>query len=160
MIEGGKEGRVYVHLLKITEVVPGRRLQYSWQYKGYEGLSYVTFELFAEGDKTRLRLTHEGLETFPQEVADLKRVIEQYPQSRDARRELGISYYQQHNYDAAMEQFENAETHHPLWNAAQRQLREGGLVPQLSSDVVGPEDSGSVRSPMAGTPELTTRSGP
>ena len=71
--EGGKEGRVYVHLLKITEVVPGRRLQYSWQYKGYEGLSYVTFELFAEGDKTRLRLTHEGLETFPQEVADLKR---------------------------------------------------------------------------------------
>ena len=70
--EGGKEGRVYLHLLKITEVVPGKKLQYSWQYKGYEGLSYVTFELFAEGDKTRLRLTHEGLETFP-DVADFRR---------------------------------------------------------------------------------------
>jgi hypothetical protein len=25
----------------------------------------VTFELFADGDKTRLKLRHEGLETFP-----------------------------------------------------------------------------------------------
>jgi hypothetical protein len=25
----------------------------------------VTFELFADGDKTQLKLTHEGLETFP-----------------------------------------------------------------------------------------------
>jgi len=25
----------------------------------------VTFELFPEGSKTRVRLTHEGLETFP-----------------------------------------------------------------------------------------------
>jgi Flp pilus assembly protein TadD len=40
------------------------------------------------------------------EIADLKKVVEQYPQSRDARRELGITYYQQHNYDAAMEQFQ------------------------------------------------------
>jgi hypothetical protein len=25
----------------------------------------VTFELFAQGNKTRLKLTHEGLESFP-----------------------------------------------------------------------------------------------
>jgi tetratricopeptide (TPR) repeat protein len=37
---------------------------------------------------------------------DLKKVVEQYPQSRDARRELGISYYQQHKQQEAMEQFE------------------------------------------------------
>ena len=42
-----------------------KKLKYSWQYRDYEGLSFVTFELFAEGDKTRLKLTHEGLETFP-----------------------------------------------------------------------------------------------
>lgn len=41
-----------------------------------------------------------------QEITDLKKVVEQYPQSRDARRELGISYYQRHDYDAAREQFE------------------------------------------------------
>jgi len=63
--EGRNEGRVYLHLCKVTEVVPGKKLKYSWRYKGYEGLSFVTFELFAEGDKTKLRLTHEGLETFP-----------------------------------------------------------------------------------------------
>jgi tetratricopeptide (TPR) repeat protein len=40
------------------------------------------------------------------EVADLKRVVEMYPQSRDARRELGISYYQQDSTKLAIEQFE------------------------------------------------------
>jgi Flp pilus assembly protein TadD len=39
------------------------------------------------------------------EVADLQEVVRQYPDSRDARRELGISYYQQHKNDLAMEQF-------------------------------------------------------
>ena len=40
------------------------------------------------------------------EVADLKRVVEQFPESRDARRELGISYAQQDRVEEAMEQFE------------------------------------------------------
>jgi Tfp pilus assembly protein PilF len=39
------------------------------------------------------------------EIADLKEVVAQYPQSRDARRELGISYYQQHRVEDAMAQF-------------------------------------------------------
>jgi uncharacterized protein YndB with AHSA1/START domain len=63
--EGSNEDRRYMHLCKITEVVPGKKLQYSWRYEGHEGNSFVTFELFDEGDKTRLKLTHEGLETFP-----------------------------------------------------------------------------------------------
>ncbi len=40
------------------------------------------------------------------EVADLQRVVEQFPQSRDARRELGIAYYQQHRTDDALAQFQ------------------------------------------------------
>jgi tetratricopeptide (TPR) repeat protein len=39
------------------------------------------------------------------EIADLVEVVRQYPDSRDARRELGISYYQQHKDDEAMQQF-------------------------------------------------------
>jgi tetratricopeptide (TPR) repeat protein len=39
------------------------------------------------------------------EVADLQKVVAQYPESRDARRELGISYYQQDRLEEAMEQF-------------------------------------------------------
>jgi tetratricopeptide (TPR) repeat protein len=40
------------------------------------------------------------------EVADLQKVVEQFSQSRDARRELGIAYYQQHRSDDAIAQFE------------------------------------------------------
>jgi uncharacterized protein YndB with AHSA1/START domain len=59
------EGMKYHHLCKVTEVIPQKKLAYTWRYKGYEGNSLVTIELFAEGDKTRLKLTHEGLESFP-----------------------------------------------------------------------------------------------
>jgi tetratricopeptide (TPR) repeat protein len=48
-----------------------------------------------------------------QEIADLKQVVEQYPKSRDARRELGISYYQQHHYSEAIEQFETLQAIDP-----------------------------------------------
>lgn len=63
---GQNEGISFLHLCKIIEVIPGKKLKYSWRYKDHEGNSFVTFELFPEGDKTRVRLTHEGLETFPQ----------------------------------------------------------------------------------------------
>ncbi len=62
---GGPPDKQYLHLCKVTEVVPGKRLSYSWRYDGYEGNSFVTFELFEEGEKTRLKLTHTGLDTFP-----------------------------------------------------------------------------------------------
>ena len=71
--EGGSEEMRYLHLCKITEVVPGKKLQYSWRYDGYAGNSFVTFELFPDGDKTRLKLTHEGLETFPTDNKDFAR---------------------------------------------------------------------------------------
>jgi Flp pilus assembly protein TadD len=41
-----------------------------------------------------------------QEIADFLRVVQMYPESRDARRELGISYYQQKDEHVALEQFE------------------------------------------------------
>jgi len=59
------DAKKYLHLCKITEVVTGKKITYSWRYDGFEGNSFVTFELFPEGDKTRLKLTHKGLETFP-----------------------------------------------------------------------------------------------
>ena len=44
------------------------------------------------------------------EIADFENVVRQYPESRDARRELGISYYQQHRYKDAEQQFEALQT--------------------------------------------------
>lgn len=61
----GHKGEQYLHLCKITDVVPLKKLQYTWRYDKYEGNSTVTFELFKEGVQTRLKLTHEGLDSFP-----------------------------------------------------------------------------------------------
>lgn len=47
-----------------------KKLSYSWRYDGLEGNSIVTFELFEEGDNTRLKLSHAGLETFFQNGPD------------------------------------------------------------------------------------------
>ena len=72
--EGGSEEKSYTHLCEVTEVVPGKMLTHSWAYKDYPGESYVTWELFDEGNgKTRIRLTHRGLETFPQNTTDFSR---------------------------------------------------------------------------------------
>lgn len=62
---GPPDGIQYKHLCEVTEVIKEKKLTYSWRYDGYEGISYVTFELSPEGDKTKLTLTHTGLETFP-----------------------------------------------------------------------------------------------
>jgi uncharacterized protein YndB with AHSA1/START domain len=63
------EGNSYHHLCKITEVIPETKIAYTWRYKGEPGDSLVTFELVPNGEKTMLKLTHEGLETFPQTPA-------------------------------------------------------------------------------------------
>ena len=67
---GGSEERKYLHLCKITEVIPGKKLSYSWKYEDYEGDTLVTFELFPQNDQTLVRLTHSGLESFPADNPD------------------------------------------------------------------------------------------
>ena len=69
----GHKGESYLHLCKITEMIPNKKLSYSWRYNGYPGISYVTFELFQEGGKVRLKLTHKGLETFGTDNPDFAR---------------------------------------------------------------------------------------
>ena len=70
------EGMTYHHLCKVTEVIPQKKLAYTWRYKGHEGDSLVTFELFADGDETRLKLTHQGLQTFPKTAAFARKNFE------------------------------------------------------------------------------------
>ena len=70
------EGNSYHHLCKVTEVVPQKKIAYTWRYKGEPGDSLVAFELFAEGDKTRLKLTHSGIEMFPKTPAYARKSFE------------------------------------------------------------------------------------
>lgn len=63
--DGGPPERVYHHICQVTEVVPGKKLTHTWRYDGEPGLSWVSWELFPEGEGTRVKLTHIGLESFP-----------------------------------------------------------------------------------------------
>jgi len=60
----GEKGEKYLHLCKVLEVLDGNMISYSWRYDNHPGNSVVIFELFEEGDKTKLKLTHTGMETF------------------------------------------------------------------------------------------------
>src|SRR3989440_4807733 len=70
------EGVRYHHLCNITEIVPQKKIAYTWRYKGEPGDSLVTFELFPEGGKTRLKVTHTGIETFPKTPAYARKKFE------------------------------------------------------------------------------------
>jgi uncharacterized protein YndB with AHSA1/START domain len=72
-IAGKDENSQYAHICVVTEVIPGRKLTYSWRYGSHKGISYVTFELFSQGPQTRLKFTHTGVETFPADIPDFAR---------------------------------------------------------------------------------------
>jgi len=57
-------GRNFLHIWKITEVVPGKKISYEWKFGGYADSSLVSFELFADDDKTKIVVTHYNLEAF------------------------------------------------------------------------------------------------
>jgi tetratricopeptide (TPR) repeat protein len=86
------------------------------------GLTYIEWEKYSEaraGLERALELSPNNARAlyylalverreghFDEELADLQRVVIQFPQARDPRRELGIAYYQRHSYPEALEQFE------------------------------------------------------
>lgn len=62
------EGKKYLHKCKVVDANPITKVAYTWSYEGYVGQSLVTFELFSEDkDKTRLKVTHSDLDTFPKD---------------------------------------------------------------------------------------------
>ena len=63
---GGDDKVQYRHLCRITAVETEKKLSYTWTYPDYEGHSEVSFELFPDGDRTLVRITHTGVESFPQ----------------------------------------------------------------------------------------------
>ena len=70
---GQKEGKRFPTSCIITEVEKGKKIAYTWSYDQYPAITTVTFTLMEEGDKTRVRLTHEGLERIPTEDKDFSR---------------------------------------------------------------------------------------
>jgi len=70
------EGTRYHHLCRVTEVIRQKKIAYTCRYKGEPGDSLVTFELSPEGDATRLKLTHTGIERVPKTPAYARKNFE------------------------------------------------------------------------------------
>ncbi|MDX2174784.1 MAG: SRPBCC domain-containing protein [Bacteroidota bacterium] len=72
-VTGGEVGGTqYLHHFEILEVIPEQKLMHTWCFVGFEGMSYLTYELFDEGKNTKLKLTHSGLESFPSDIPDFE----------------------------------------------------------------------------------------
>ncbi|QEG00238.1 hypothetical protein Mal15_43080 [Stieleria maiorica] len=65
--------RVFRHLWKITEVIPKQKIVYDWRYEGFTGQGKVTFEVFEEAEGSKLRVTNEGIESFPNDIPEFTR---------------------------------------------------------------------------------------
>ena len=63
----------YLHIWKVTEVIPEESISYNWKFGGYSGESLVTFELSKADKMTKLKLTETGIESFPQDNPDFTR---------------------------------------------------------------------------------------
>ena len=66
-------GRDFLHLWKVTEVIPLQKIAYDWKYDGYPGDAFVVFELFKQDGATKLRLTVNVRESFPEDIPEFTR---------------------------------------------------------------------------------------
>lgn len=67
------QNRTFLHTWLITEVIPLKKIAYRWKYEGYPGDSLAVFELFKQGNSTKLRFTHQVLEDFPEDIPEFSR---------------------------------------------------------------------------------------
>ena len=68
---GGTDEIQYKHFCEVTEVDPCRLLSYTWKYEDNEGDSHVRFELSPDGNGTRVKMTHAGIDSFAKSNPDL-----------------------------------------------------------------------------------------
>lgn len=67
------EERNFLHIWKVTDVEPLKMIKYSWEFEEYPGKSTSAFEILKENNQTKLRLTVETLENFPDDIPEFKR---------------------------------------------------------------------------------------
>jgi uncharacterized protein YndB with AHSA1/START domain len=65
--------RIFPHVWTIKEVVEKKKIVYDWSYIDFGGQSFVTFELFAQGDKTLIRLDNEVIKDFDDNIPEFRR---------------------------------------------------------------------------------------
>jgi uncharacterized protein YndB with AHSA1/START domain len=69
----GDDKKQYLHICVIKEVIPQKKISYTWKYDYDPNVTLVSFELFPDGQKTKLRLTHEGIDNFSKDHPEFAR---------------------------------------------------------------------------------------
>ena len=67
------EGRKFTHTWEVIDVVPGQRLDYTWMFPEYAGLSKSLFLLEPSGEGTKLTIEVDVLEDFPDGIPEFNR---------------------------------------------------------------------------------------
>jgi tetratricopeptide (TPR) repeat protein len=84
----------------------------SWE-KYNEALPFLDKSLGLAKDNARalyyLALVQRNQGEVDEAIVNLQKVVAQFPRSRDAHRELGFSFYQQHKYDLARAEYEKVQ---------------------------------------------------
>jgi Flp pilus assembly protein TadD len=88
------------------------------QWEKYdEALPFLNASLTLAKDNARalyyLALVKRNRGDVDEAIIDLQKVAAQFPRSRDAHRELGFAFYQQHKYDLAKAEYETVQTIDP-----------------------------------------------
>jgi Tfp pilus assembly protein PilF len=88
------------------------------QWEKYDdALPYLNHSLAIAKDNARalyyLALVERNQGLVEQAILDLQKVVAQFPRSRDAHRELGFAFYQQHKYDLARAEYEAVQSIDP-----------------------------------------------
>lgn len=69
-IESG--GRVFRHRWRVSEVVPGESITYTWRYGGFPGLLSTEWRLSKVDGGAKLVLVCTGIESFPQDIPEFR----------------------------------------------------------------------------------------
>jgi uncharacterized protein YndB with AHSA1/START domain len=65
--------RIFLHKWKVIEVQPLKQIKYTWVFEDYAGKSTSNFELCEQNNLTKLKLTVEVQENFPEDIPEFKR---------------------------------------------------------------------------------------
>ena len=64
---------IFTHLWEITEVIPTKKISYTWSFKEYSGEGGVIFEISKLNNKTLVSLTNYVTEPFPDNIVEFTR---------------------------------------------------------------------------------------
>jgi uncharacterized protein YndB with AHSA1/START domain len=65
--------RTFTHIWKITEVIPYKKISYTWKFEEYPGEGLSIFELTTENNTTHLKLESQVLTPYPKDIPEFKR---------------------------------------------------------------------------------------